>query len=87
MTECENIVDTSVANYDGHKGRVFVSQNTERIGIVNVTMMNLKHWDTGLYKWRIWTGTKYNIIENVLLQVVFGKYIYEVILWTFKISQ
>ncbi|KAG8589130.1 hypothetical protein GDO81_006272 [Engystomops pustulosus] len=72
MTECENIVDTSVANRDEHNRRVFLSQNTERLSIVNVTMVNLQCWDTGLYKWRIWTGTDYDIIENVLLQVVFG---------------
>ncbi|XP_077151388.1 uncharacterized protein LOC143815724 [Ranitomeya variabilis] len=72
MTECENIVDTRVVNQNGHKERVFISQTTDRIGVVNVTMVNLQHWDTGLYKWRIWNGTEYNIIENVLLKVVFG---------------
>ncbi|XP_056416651.1 uncharacterized protein LOC130357922 isoform X2 [Hyla sarda] len=72
MTECENIVDTSVVNHNEDNGRVFISQINARIGIVNVTMVNLQHWDTGLYKWRIWTGTDYSIIENVLLQVVFG---------------
>ncbi|KAM3933243.1 uncharacterized protein RB166_001108 [Leptodactylus fuscus] len=72
MTECENIVDTSVSNHKRLKERVFISQNTERIGVVNVTMVNLQHWDTGLYKWRIWIGTEYNIIENVMLQVVVG---------------
>ncbi|XP_044144006.1 uncharacterized protein LOC122933219 isoform X2 [Bufo gargarizans] len=72
ITECENIMDTSVTSNNGYKGRLFLSQNTERTGIVNVTMVNLQHWDTGLYKWRIWTGTEYSIIENVLLQVVFG---------------
>ncbi|XP_066454786.1 uncharacterized protein [Eleutherodactylus coqui] len=72
MTECENIVDTNIDNHNGDNGRVFVSQSTERIGIVNVTMVNLQHWDTGLYKWRIWTGTEYSIIENVLLKVIVG---------------
>ncbi|KAM4044580.1 uncharacterized protein ACNLHF_008517 [Anomaloglossus baeobatrachus] len=72
MTECENIVDTSVVNQNGPFERVFISQTTDSIGVVNVTMVNLQHWDTGLYKWRIWTGKDYNIIENVLLQVVFG---------------
>ncbi|XP_069801171.1 uncharacterized protein [Dendropsophus ebraccatus] len=72
MTECENIVDTSVSHQDEHKGTVFISQKTARTGIVNVTMVNLRHWDTGLYKWRIWTGTEYSVIQKVLLQVVIG---------------
>ncbi|XP_040277805.1 uncharacterized protein LOC120993346 isoform X1 [Bufo bufo] len=72
ITECENIMDTKVTSNNGYKGRLFLSQNTERTGIVNVTMVNLQHWDTGLYKWRIWTGREYSVIENVLLQVVFG---------------
>ncbi|KAE8623489.1 hypothetical protein XENTR_v10005629 [Xenopus tropicalis] len=35
-------------------------------------MTNLQIWDTGLYKWRIWVGTSYKVVQSVLLHVTEG---------------
>ncbi|XP_075052082.1 polymeric immunoglobulin receptor-like isoform X3 [Mixophyes fleayi] len=72
MKECDNIVETNQVTRNSYKHRATISQNVALHGFVNVTMINLQLWDTGLYKWRVWTGQDYEVLQNVLLQVVYG---------------
>ncbi|KAM4701933.1 uncharacterized protein O3C94_002841 [Discoglossus pictus] len=52
--------------------RLIISEILERNGSASVTIPDLKGYDTGLYRWTVWNGNQYRVIENVLLMVVKG---------------
>ncbi|XP_073472014.1 uncharacterized protein [Aquarana catesbeiana] len=70
--ECGNIVQTMGFKPNIYKEQVNVSQTLDHFGTVNVTIFNLQPWDSGLYNWRVWNGSDYDIIQTVLLQVING---------------
>ncbi|KAM8977226.1 uncharacterized protein RCH25_041440 [Pelodytes ibericus] len=72
-TECIDIMSLRRLNRNMHQKRLTSTQSSQETGeniFLSVTMMELQHSDTGLYKWQVWTNQQYKVFENVLIHVM-----------------